>query len=392
MILPFQIVRAENFNITSEHVILYNLNDLDVLYELDSNEKTQIASLTKIMTTIVAIEHIENLDEEVTVTKEAFQGIREYTQVGLKTGNVVTYRDLLYGTMLPSGADAVNAMAIGLAGSVEGFVELMNKKVEELGLENTHFDNPIGMDSDNNYSTASDIAKLLLYSLENETFKTIFTAREYTIPKLNIPMKTTLIGYSKSYGLDITDITGAKSGFTDGAGLCLASTASIDDVNYLLVTIGADTKNRSNAVRDSLNIYGYYSSTYSYQKVIKKEQLLTSIDIKWGKEKKYDVVSKEDILVYLENNMYRNKIEYVYDGIEGITYQNHKGDKIGTVTVVYDGEDITTYDVYLEEELEFYYPVLYAVIVISFITMMLSLRKIICRKKRKKDKKLKNGK
>jgi len=392
MILPFQIVRAENFNITSEHVILYNLNDLDVLYELDSNEKTQIASLTKIMTTIVAIEHIENLDEEVTVTKEAFQGIREYTQVGLKTGNVVTYRDLLYGTMLPSGADAVNAMAIGLAGSVEGFVELMNKKVEELGLENTHFDNPIGMDSDNNYSTASDIAKLLLYSLENETFKTIFTAREYTIPKLNIPMKTTLIGYSKSYGLDITDITGAKSGFTDGAGLCLASTASIDDVNYLLVTIGADTKNRSNAVRDSLNIYGYYSSTYSYQKVIKKEQLLTSIDIKWGKEKKYDVVSKEDILVYLENNMYRNKIEYVYDGIEEITYQNHKGDKIGTVTVVYDGEDITTYDVYLEEELEFYYPVLYAVIVISFITMMLSLRKIICRKKRKKDKKLKNGK
>ena len=387
IMMPWQIVRAENFNITSDNVILYNLNDGKVLYELESNEKTQIASLTKIMTTIVAIEEIDNLDQEVTVMKEAFQGIQEYTQVGLKTGNVVTYRDLLYGIMLPSGADAVNVMAISLSGSVAGFVELMNDKAQELGLENTHFDNPIGMDSDDNYSTAADVAKLLLYSLENETFQTIFNAREYTIPSLNITVKTTLISYSKSYGLDVTEITGAKSGFTDGAGLCLASTASIDDVNYLLVTMGASTENRSNAVRDTLEIYGYYSSSYSYQKVIKKDQLLETLPIKWGKEKEYQIVADEDVLVYLENNMYRNKIEYVYDGVEELTYKNKKGDKIGTVTVVYAGEDLTTYDVYLKEELEYYYPVLYGVIIVSFLVMLLSLRKIIQKKKKKRRKK-----
>lgn len=383
-------VQAEEFDITSEHVILYNLNDNEVLYEKESTTKTQIASLTKIMTTIVALENIDNLEKEVTITKEAFKGISEYSQVGLKVGNKITIKDLLYGTMLPSGADAVNALAIDISGSIDSFVELMNQKAQELGLNNTHFDNPIGMDSEDNYSTAQDIATMLLYALKNDTFKEIFTAREYIIPSLNLSMKSTLIGYSRSYGLDISEITGAKSGFTDGAGLCLASIATIDDVDYLLVTIGAQTKNRSNAVRDTLEIYGYYSSTYSYQTIMKKDQVLATIPIKWGKTEIYEIKATEDKELYLENGLRKNKLKYEFNGVDELNYSIKRGTKLGTITVTYRNEELTTYDVYLNDALEYYHPVLYVMIAIAIILMIISLRMMI--KQKKKDKKNKSNK
>ena len=385
LIFNFQIVFAEEFNITSKNVILYNMNDQNILYERNSNEKVQIASLTKIMTTILAIEQVDNLEQTIPITKEALKGIEEYTTVGFKIGDTPTVLDLLYGVMLPSGADAANALAIHVSGSISKYVELMNEKAEELGLKNTHFDNPIGMDSEENYSTASDLAKLLMYSLKNETFKKIFEAREYTISCLNKTVKSTLISYSRSYGLDTTDITGAKSGFTDGAGLCLASTATIDDVSYLLVTLGADTKSRSNAVKDSLTIYDYYSSNYSYQKIIKKDQLLKKLPIKWGKKKEYNIIATEDFSLYLENNIHKNQVEYIYHGIEELTYQNKVGDKLGTITVKYDDKELTAYDVYLTEKLEYYHPVLYGIIILSFLFMILSLRKILKTRKKKKE-------
>lgn len=383
-------VDALEFDITSDYVILYNLNDDEVLYEQNSEEQTQIASLTKIMATIIGIENNANLDEEVTITKEALQGISEYTKVGFKVGDKATVRDLLYGTMLPSGADAVNALAIHTSGSIDNFVNLMNDKVEELGLKKTKFDNPIGMDSNDNYSTASDMASILMYALENTDFKNIFNSREYTISSIDKTIKSTLIGYSKSYGLDVTEINGAKSGFTDGAGLCLASTATIDDVNYLLVTIGAETKNRSNAIRDSLEIYDYYSSNYSYQTVMEKGSILKSLPIKWGKVDSYDIKSLDEVELYLENGIRKNKIKYEYDGIEELNYKIKKGDKLGTITILYRDTELLTYDVYLDEYLEYYHPILYGVIVLCLIVMIISLRCILRRKKRKiKGKKLK---
>lgn len=390
IICQIQIVYAEEFNITSEHVILYNLNDNKVIYELASEEQTQIASLTKIMTTIVAIEEVEDLNQEVIVPREAFDGISAYSQAGLSIGDKVTIKDLLYGAMLPSGADAVNTLALHISGTIPKYVELMNDKAEELNLTNTHFDNPVGMDSEDNYSTASDVAKLLSYALENETFKEIFTARNYTIENLNISLKSTLIGYSKSYGLDVSEISGAKSGFTDGAGLCLASTATIDDVNYLLVTIGAATKNRSNAVRDTLEIYHYYSSNYSYQTIMKEGDVLATIPTKWGKIKNYELKATSNQQMYLENGIRKNKLKYKYDGIEELTYKIKKGDKLGTVTVMYRDESLVTYDVYLEDTIEYYHPVLYTMIIIAIILMIYSIQLMRKNKKKKKKKNKKN--
>ena len=377
-------VNAEEFNITADNVILYNLNDNDILYELESEEKVSVASLTKIMTTIVAIENIKDLNEEVVVTNEVFRGIEDYSKMGLKVGNRVTYKDLLYGIMLPSGADAVNAMAINLTGSVDNFVKLMNDKVKELNLENTKFDNPIGMDSDNNYSTAKDISEILLYSMKNDTFKEIFYTKEYTITNLNLKIKSTLLGYSRNLGVDLDNILGAKSGFTDGAGLCFATIANYDDVEYLLVVLGSDTENRGNAVKDSLEIYNHYSSNYSYQQIVTKDQVVKKLNVKFGHDKIYELKSNKEIYLYLPNSVRKNRIKYIYEGIEELNYSIKKGDKLGTVKVIYEDEELTRFDIYLNDELEYYHPVLYIVIFISFIVMISSLKKIIFKKKNKK--------
>lgn len=371
------IVYAEEFNITSKSAILYNMNEEKILYQLKSDEKLQIASLTKIMTVITAIENNDDLEKKVEITKEMLQGIEEYTQVGFKVGDTPTIKDLLYGSMLPSGADAVNALATSTSGSISKFVDLMNEEASKLKLKNTHFDNPVGMDSDNNYSTTSDIAKLLIYSLKNKTFKGVFTAKEYKIDAINKTVKTTLTSYSRSYGLDVSNITGAKSGFTDGAGLCLASTATIDNVDYLLITLGASTKIRSNAVKDSLEIYDYYSTNYSYQTVIEKNQKIKTLPIKWGKEKNYIITSNQDISLYLSNDIRKNRIKYIYSGLEEINYKYKKGDKIGTVKIVYENNTLYQYDVYLEKNLEFYHPVLYGIIIILTFLMLYSLKHIL---------------
>lgn len=379
-------VLALEFDITSDHVIMYNLKDKEILYELNRDEKVNIASLTKIMSIIVAIENVDDLNEKVVVSREAFQGISEYTQMGLKVGDQVTVMDLLYGAMLPSGADAVNALAIHVSGDISSFVQLMNEKAHDLKLKNTHFDNPIGMDSEENYSTSFDVAQILMYGLKNEVFRTIFEARDYTVSSLGIRMKSTLIGYSSAYGLDISYITGAKSGFTDGAGLCLASTAVIDDVPYLLVTMGADTKSRSNAVRDSLEIYDYFSNYYSYQNVIEKDDVFQTIPIRFGRDKNYKLKAKDTVSLYLENGIRKNKMEYVYDGIDEIRFGMHKGDKLGVVTVKYKDQVLTTYDVYLDQELEFYHPLLYLVLAVALILFLTSIFLMIQKKKRGKKK------
>ena len=170
-----------NVDLASKYVILYNLKDNYKLLDIKSSERVQVASLTKIMTCIVAIENINNLDEKISINSNVFSGISEYSKAGFNIGDKVTYRDLLYGAMLPSGADAVNALALLTAPSMSKFIDMMNAKVKELGLEDTHFQNVVGLYDKDNYSSAYDIAQILLYSLNNEKFKTVFTTKEYTL-------------------------------------------------------------------------------------------------------------------------------------------------------------------------------------------------------------------
>ena len=196
-------VYAEEFSITGENVILYNLNDNNILYSKNENEETQIASLTKIMTSLVALDAIDNLNEKITITSKDFEDTTGYSKAGFKVGDTITYEDLLYGILLPSGADAVNAIVNNTYG-YDDFVKKMNEKGQEIGMDDSKFSNPIGKDDDENYSTASDVAKMLKYALKNDTFKKIFTTKKYTTTN-GIVLNSTLNSYSDILKTSIID-------------------------------------------------------------------------------------------------------------------------------------------------------------------------------------------
>lgn len=365
--------------VTSQNIILYNLNDDNVLYEKNSHEKVSIASLTKIMTATVALKNISDLSEKVIITSKDFLKTDGYAKAGFKNGDIVTFEDLIYGILLPSGAEAVNATINNTL--KENFVIEMNNIAKKIGLENTSFENPIGKDNDNNYSTAEDVAKLLKYALKNPEFKKIFTTKKYTTSN-GLVLNSTLNRYSDVF--DTNKIIGAKSGFTKNAGRCLASITTLNDVNYLLVVLNADQSIPSNAIKDSLEIYEYYDENYSYQIILDKDEVLKSIPIKFSKEKYYDIKGHENISKYLLNNT-KNNLKIVYDGKDEIDYKMAKGTLLGEIKI-YDGENLLAKEnVYLEKNIT-YYPleIWFLVIVIVSILMIFIINKFIKRGKGKK--------
>ena len=371
IITLFLFINVNGLEINSKNAILYNMNDKSVIYEKNSEEVVQIASLTKIVTAITVIENIEDLNKEVTITRKMLQGLNGYAKVGFKVGDKLTYMELLYALMLPSAADAAQALAIDMSGSIEEFSNLMNKKVQEIGVTNSKFDNPIGMDSENNYSTASDLAKILIYRLENETFKTIFNTNTYTITSLNKKIKKTLT----SYKTDTSIIMGSKTGFTYEAGRCLASTTTIEGVDYLFISLGADVNSEYHAI-DTINIYEYYSTNYGYIDILSKGDLLKTIEVKHSKTKVYDIISKDDISLYLEKTITKENLIYKYDGIEVLNRDIKKGDKLGTVTILNNEEVLYIYDVYLDTDIKYYNYMLYIGIGIIMLLVILIVKKI----------------
>lgn len=376
IITLFLFINVNALEIDSKNAILYNMNDKEVIYEKNSEDVVQIASLTKIVTAITVIENTDNLDKEVIITKDMLKGLDGYAKAGFKVGDKLTYMELLYALMLPSAADAAQALAIDVSGSIEEFSNLMNQKIEEIGVTNSKFDNPIGMDSENNYSTASDLAQILIYSLENDTFKTLFNTNYYTINSINKKIEKTMIATSSLYNLDTSIIKGAKTGFTYDAGMCLASTTSVDGVDYLLITLGAEARTTNN-IKDTIKIYEYYSTNYGYINILSKDQLLKTIEVKNSKTKTYDIKSNEDIELYLEKTITKDNLIYKYEGIEVLTKDIKLGDKLGTVTILNNEDALYTFDVYLDTEIKYYnYPLYIAIAFISLAIIFIIFKKL----------------
>lgn len=367
--------------VKSNNVIMYNLNDNSIIYEKNSNEKVSIASLTKIMTAITVIENKESLDEYVVISSDMLLGLDGYAKADLKVGDKVKVIDLLYALMLPSASDAAQALSISTSGSVYEFSKLMNEEAKKIGALDSHFDNPVGMDSINNYSTALDVAKILIYSLNNKTFKEIFESNSYYISSINKTVEKTIIKTSDSYNIDISLIKGAKTGYTNDAGLCLASTSSINGIDYLIVTINSPINYPYNLI-DSINLYSYFSDNYSYRTLIKKDQILKKLKIKNGYDKYYNITSKEDITLYLPND---DNIEYYYNGVDVVDSSIKTGDKIGNVKMLSNGNSIYEFDVYLDQNLKYHNYILY--IFVTFLILILIIIIIIFKRKKLKGKK-----
>lgn len=369
------IINIKALDIYSENAVLYNMNEDTILYEKNSDEKVKVASLTKIMTTIIALEDIDDIKEKIEMPQEAFDGLEGYVVSGIKPYEKITYEDLLYGTMLPSAADCANALAIKNSGNIDKFVELMNQKAQELNMTNTHFSNPVGIDDDN-YSTVKDIAILLKYALKNEEFYKIFTTKEYTTTN-NIKLISTIIEKSEPYGINVTNILGSKTGFTDDAGNCLASIAKINNVKYLLITTNASIE-KSYHIMDAVNLYDYYSNNYSYKKIIDQNKLIKTIQIKDIINKEYNIYADIDKYMYLENNIDTNELTYEYEGIEEITKDTNQKEKIGTLSIKYNNNLLYAYDLYINDKIKF---IDIKLIIIPIIIILITL--IIIKRKKK---------
>lgn len=370
-------VYADDFDITGEYVTLYNMNEDTLLYSKNDTKKTSIASLTKMMTTLVAIEEIDNLDKIVTIKERDFEGTVGYSKAGFKVGDKVTYRDLLYGIILPSGADAVNAVVNNTLG-YDKFIKKMNEIAKKIGMNDTSYANPVGKDDENNYSTSNDLAKLLKYALKNETFKTIFTTKNYKTSN-GLNLESTVNRYENI--LNTNEIKGAKSGFTKDAGRCLASITTLNNVDYLLVVINSSTISPYNAVKDTITIYDYYNNNYGYKNIINDDTFIKEIPVDFSKEKTYEITGSEDIEKYLKNN---TEVTYKYVGSDKVTFNTKKGSKLGVVKI-YDGDVLlATSNVYLENNIEYYPIITYVLIGIAVIFVLLIIRKLSKKKHRRR--------
>lgn len=265
---PVQQISSDGLN--SQHALLVRRSDLAEMMNLGGDERIYPASMTKLMTALVALENLPDLDETLTVPEDIFEELtaQDASVAGFNPYEQPTVRDLLYGVLLPSGADACETLARAVGGSDEGFVAMMNQKAEELGLTNTHFENCTGLRDDNHYSTCRDIAVLLNECLKSDTFREIVTTEVYTTAATSshpegITLYDTMLHRFTSYDMSTTlengaVIEGGKTGFTDEAGQCLASFAKYGDEEYILVTAEAMTDSGAavDSIADASTVYG----------------------------------------------------------------------------------------------------------------------------------------
>lgn len=375
----FFILKVDALEIDSKHAVLYNLNDQQVVYEEGKDERVSVASLTKIMTTITAIENIVDYNQEIIIKSSMFTGLREQNAavIGLRDGQKVTYRDLLYGMFLGSGADATRAISISIAGSEEKFVELMNKKAKELKLSNTHFVNTVGLDDELHYSTVDDIAKILNYAFQNDKFKEIFTTKNYTLSDNSIKVSSTFFKTAEKAVIDSSFILGAKTGYTENAGRCLASIAfdEVNQITYLLVTTNA--KVTPNHVRDAVTVYDYYFKNYKYHTLIAKGEVLIKIPTKYSKQKEVKISSNKEIKKYLSNDFSKDDVRIDYKGEKIITPSMKKKERLGVVGIYYKDELVSEVDILLPEKISFSLLVFISIHRITFITLSIFIIAII---------------
>lgn len=351
LLIPFRIMAMSIPQHYSKNVIIYDISEDEILYEENASDVVSIASLTKIMTTIVAIENIDDLDQTITITRQMLDEVPFDASVAkLKENDVVTYRDLLYASMLPSGADATTALGYGISGSTAEFVKLMNQKSAELGLTNTHFVNVTGYDADNHYSTPEEVLKFLLYALNNSLFKQIYMTKEYTLTN-GLHVESTINLYNKLGLVDLSFIKGSKTGFTDNAGLCMSSIVDVNDNELLLLTLNAPRINgTSYNLEDTINIRNYLNDNFKDEYIYQKDQTLFKIPVVNSNITSYDVKVGSDIKVYTDN-LENEEYHYEYEGLKELSYKNQKNDKIGVITYYYKDKEVKE-DVYLTVDIK----------------------------------------
>ncbi len=247
----------------TKYAVLIDTETNEIIAQKNYNVRMYPASLTKVMTLLVAAENISDLSDTVLITADMIDPMIDMhaSRAGFCAGETPTLEQVLYGVSLPSGADASLAAATYVAGSEAAFVQLMNEKAEKMGLKNTHFTIVVGLHDDNHYSTAEDMAIILQYALQNDICREILSTYQYFIPPTEYNPEGLLLTstvFSRMEGTEMPGVVvqGGKTGFTDQAGQCLETFAEINGKTYVLVLAGGVSKWQ--AVYITLSSYSVY--------------------------------------------------------------------------------------------------------------------------------------
>lgn len=368
---------ADVDTVYSEGVYMVNLDTDITVYKKNENRRYYPASITKIMTAVIVMENCPSLDEKVSITHYAFDEFWgtdtnkwEVSDAAFEAGQTnITYRDCLYGLMVASGCEAANILALNIAGSIEGFTDMMNAKAKELGCLDTHFSDAHGLWEAENYTTPYDMYLITRYAYDNVPgFMEICDTTSYSFPpnsanpdgytKYNT---NALISPSSDFYLDYAHgvKTGSMPNYVDENGThdgfrCLVSTAQKNGYTYMLVTMQAPYKidgvSGNFPAEDHKNLYEWAMDNFVYQTVVEESEICKEIDVEQGEENRLQLITEEGFSTLLprdiaeamaagDNGAIEKKVTLMYDEIIAPV---SKGELMGTMDVVYQGETIAS--------------------------------------------------
>lgn len=379
---------SEKPDIISQAAILIDNKTGKVLYQKNQDKIMFPASTTKILTSILALENCA-LNEVVTVSYDTVMSIPEgYSTAYLQIGEQLTVEQLLQLTLVHSANDAANALAEYVGGSFESFVSMMNTKVNELGLVNTHFTNAFGMHDDNHYTTAEDLATIMRYCIKNDDFRRLAGSASCSIPATNkygtrqyTSTNELIIPTSNNY---YPYMTCGKTGYTSQAGDCLVSCSYKDNLELICVVLGGETVNGiSTKFSETKTLYEYGYNNYSLQNLLNKNDVITQIEIPNGTSdtKNLDLIANSSINVLLENTILNENLNLEINLKNDIKAPVEQGDCLGTASYTIDGvkyetDLIASHYVENSKLLSFIIEIgICILIVVTFITYLLKKRK-----------------
>ena len=339
LLFPLHGQRAHALSVSAQSAVLIEAESGKIIYEKDAHTRRGMASTTKIVTALCAIERLP-LDTVVTVPREA-AGV-EGSSVYLKEGEKLTLENLLYAVMLQSANDAAAAIAIITAGSIDAFAELMNAKAAELGLCDTHFENPHGLDGEKHYTTAYELAKIAAHALENEAFARIVSTVKYTIPATELSPARALVNHNRLLR-ENKDIIGVKTGFTKKCGRTLVSAAEREGVRLICVTLddGNDWQDHRAMLEHG---FGLYESV----NLAREGEFSYTLPVVGGTSSSVKAETKEALTVTLAKN--HGEIS-VKTELPRFIYAGQKTEKpVGKLRFFEGGREIGSLPLYLTEE------------------------------------------
>lgn len=353
MMLNTYAFAAEDINLIGEAAILIDMDCDEILYDKNAHEKLYPASTTKIMTAILAIEN-GNMKDMVKVDDEII-ALTEGAHIALDYDEVVRFEDLLNAMLIASGNDAALALGKHVAGSVDGFVKMMNDKAKELGAKNTHFVNPNGLHDDNHYSTAYDLSLIARYAMENETFREIVTKSSYVIGPTNKKTESRYLYNTNKflYGnekmnldgkimpIEYEGVSGIKTGTTSRAKSCLVSFANRSGRNLLTVVLKSS---HTGVYADTTKLFNHGFNDFQRTIIGRANEFVDNIDIENG-ELPYVSAILDKNLFYSLNRDSKSKVEKVVTIGKGIKAPIAKGDVLGKAEYYLDGTLIGQLDI-----------------------------------------------